>query len=87
MNKENLPKVIIYPDVWVVKNGFLLKEKDCKETRRHVDKYMGVDIRYEDFCITCSIHWRAVITKEAVNNHVDKTTQTADSNNSLSLAT
>lgn len=72
MNKENLFKVIIYLDVWVVKNGFFLKEKDCKEIRRYVDKYMGVDIRYEDFCIICSIYWRVVIIKEVVNNYVDK---------------
>lgn len=50
-------------------------------------EYMGVGTMYEDFRITCNIHWTAPITEEALNNHVEKTIQTVDINRLLSLAT
>lgn len=90
MNKENLSKVIIHPVALAVGNILADKgtwRRKVKETGSHVVEYVGMGTRYADFCITCNIQWRAPITKEALNNHVEKTTQRVDINHPLSLAT
>lgn len=52
-----------------------------------MDEYEGVGAMYEYFCTTFSIHWRALVTEEELNNHVHETTQTVAINYPLSLDT